>query len=106
MRLRRSAASDYIGGASYAGFAGELAEQSGHDEHRPFSDVDGVARDVLQATRDEDHEHRPLADLEVIAGLDRAIEDLAVEPVDLPIQGDEVLRDRDVARRERLRSLR
>ena len=107
MRARRPEATDDRRLACLGGlwFAGELAEQSGHDEHRLLSDIDGVARDALQATRDEDHEHRPLAALDVVADLDRAIEDLAVEPVDLPIEADEVLRDRDVTRRERLRGL-
>jgi hypothetical protein len=59
-----------------------------------------------KATRDEDHEHCPLADLEVVADVNRAIEDLAVQRVDVPVEADEVLCEPDAARNERLVGMR
>ena len=61
-----------------------------YDEHRLLGDKHGVLGDALQAPRDEDHEHRPLASLKVVPDLDRAKEDLAVEPVDLAVAVREV----------------
>ncbi len=56
----------------------ELAEEPGHNEHRLLGDIDGVASDPLQAARNQDHVHRPLADREVVADVDRARDDVAV----------------------------
>lgn len=39
--------------------------------------------DPLEAASDEDHEHRPLTQVEVVPDLDRPLEDSPVEPVDL-----------------------
>ena len=50
--------------------------------------------------------HRPLAGVLVVADLDRAPEDLAVERVDLPVLAHEILGQLDVALGERLLGLR
>ena len=81
-----------IGASGGAEASAQLAEKPGHDEHHLLGDVDGVVADPLQAAGDEDHEHRPLADVGIVAGLDGAPEDLAVEPVDLGVLADEVAR--------------
>src|ERR1700743_535208 len=70
---------------------GHLAEEPGDDEHHLLGDLDRVVADALQAARHEDHEHPPLAQLQVVADLDGALEDLAVEPVDLRILAHEIL---------------
>src|SRR3974390_3084306 len=80
----------------------DLAEQPDHDEHRLLGDKDRVLGDALQATRDEDHQHRPLANLKIATDLERAVEALAVEPVDLPVTANEVPSHRDVASVKRL----
>src|SRR3954447_23432542 len=62
------------------GGVGELAEQTGDDEHDLLGDIHRVIADPLQAARHQNHEHGPLPDVEIVADLDGALEDLAVEP--------------------------
>ena len=54
---------------------------------------------ALERARDEHHVHRPLARVRVVADLERQLEDLAVEAVDLAVLAHEVLGQLDVARR-------
>src|SRR5690242_17292735 len=60
----------------------ELAEQTGDHEGRLLPDVHGVVADALERARDEQHGHRPLARIEVVADLDGQAEGLALQPVD------------------------
>jgi hypothetical protein len=85
---------------------GELAEQTGDHEHRLLGDANRVVPDPLEAACDEDHEHRPFAQLEVVADLDRPPEDLPVQPIDLGVLANQILRELDVALGERLLGLR
>src|SRR3954454_9014345 len=83
----------------------ELAEQPGHHERGLLADVDRVVADALERTGDEDHVHRPLAHVDVVAGVEREPEDLAVEAVDLLVLAHEVLGEREVAQLEALLGL-
>src|ERR1035438_6179547 len=77
--------------------ARELPEQSGDDERDLLADVHGVVADPLQRARDEDHVHRPLARVGVLADLDRHAEDVTVQAVDLVILADDIFGQFDVA---------
>ena len=77
----------------------ELAEQPGDDERDLLADVDGVVADPLDAARATSimciaHSRRS----GVVADLERALEDLAVEPVDLVVLAHEVLRPASTSR--------
>ena len=78
----------------------ELAEQAGDDEGDLLADVDRVVADPLDRAGDEDHRHRPLAAVVVVADLERDPEDLLVEVVDDVVLADQVARHLDVAARE------
>src|SRR5829696_2938243 len=80
----------------------EFPEQAGNYERDLLPHVDGVVADPLHRTRHEHHRHRPLADVRVVPDLDRAVEALAVELVDLRVLAHEVLGQLHVAERERL----
>jgi hypothetical protein len=67
-----------------------------------LADVDRVLGDPFQAARDEDHQHRPFARVEIVSDVHRADEDLAVESVDFPVAVGELSGDVYVAHRERL----
>src|SRR5262249_36273386 len=75
----------------------ELPEEPAHHKGGDFADVDGVVADALECPRDHRHVHRPLARVGVLADVDRELEDLAVEAVDLAVLAGEVLGQRDVA---------
>src|ERR1700693_4226571 len=79
------------------GGVGELPKKARDDECHLLADVHGVVSDPLQRPRDEDHVHRPLARVRILADFDRQAKDLAVETVDLPILADEVFGETDVA---------
>ena len=51
---------------------------------------------IRSSARDEDHQHRPLASIGVIADLDRPAEDLTVEAIDLAVLAHEILGQSDV----------
>ena len=83
----------------------ELAEQAGDDEGGLLADVDRIVADPLDAARHEHHVHGPLALIGVVADLERAVEDLPVQPVDLVVLADEVPGHVDVAALEGLPAL-
>src|SRR5581483_2384437 len=83
-----------------------VMEQPRHDEHDLLGDIDGVLADPLQAPRDQHHEHRPLAQLDVLAHLDRTPEDLPVETVDLGVLARQFPRQLEITAGERLLGLR
>src|SRR3954447_9119039 len=70
----------------------ELAEQPGDDEGDLLAHVDGVVADSLERPGDEEHRHRPLPAILVVADLDRELEALLVEVVDDVVPADEVAR--------------
>src|SRR5262245_4144166 len=59
----------------------ELFEQPGDDEGDLLADVDRVVADPLDRPGGEQHRHRPLAPVGVVADLQRQAEALAVEAV-------------------------
>src|SRR5436190_8172553 len=77
----------FAGISAYDGVRGiaEFAEETGHDERRLLADVDGVVADALQRPAHERHVHRPLARVDVVADLDRHLEQLAVDAVDVAV---------------------
>src|SRR5947209_16208882 len=79
------------------GGVGELAKESRDDERHLLADVHRVVADPLQRAGDEDHVHRPLTRVVVLADLDRHAEDLAVEAVDVAILAHQVLREPHIA---------
>ena len=83
----------------------ELPEQAGDDEGGLLADVDGVVADALDAAGHEHHVHRPFARVGVVADLERQLEDVAVQPVDLVVLAHEVLGQGHVAAREGLLAL-
>jgi hypothetical protein len=64
---------------------------------RDLADVHGVVAHPLEGPRDHRHVHGPLAGVGVVADLDRELEDLAVETVDLAILAHQVLGQGHVA---------
>src|SRR6476659_2985957 len=75
----------------------ELPEQPGHDEGDLLADVDGVVADPLDRPRRQQHRHRPLAPVGVVADLERQPEAVAVEVVDDVVLANQVARHLDVA---------
>src|SRR4051794_9727986 len=57
----------------------ELAEESRDEEGDLFADVDRVVADALDRARGEQHRHRPLAAVGVVADLEREPEGLLVQ---------------------------
>ena len=97
-RLRTRVRSCVDPAAGRMGGVGELAEQAGDDERDLLADVDGVVADPLEGAGDEDHVHRPLARVGVVAAdVEGHPEDLAVEAIDLAILTNEILGEADVA---------
>src|ERR671914_923663 len=83
----------------------ELPEQTCDDEGGLLADVDGIVADPLDAACHQHHVHRPLARVRIVADLERQVEDLAVEPVDLVVLAHQVLCQVDVAPDEGLLAL-
>src|SRR5579875_2760193 len=82
-----------------------LPESPGDDEHDLLPDVDGVVADPLETSSDENHEHRPLAHVEIFADFDRALEDRSIEPVDLGVLAGEAARHLNVSQAEHVPGL-
>ena len=70
----------------------ELPEQPRDDEGDLLADVDRVVADPLDRPRRQQHRHRPLALVGVVADLQRQAEALAVEVVDDVVLADQVAR--------------
>ena len=78
--------------AQHGGMRGvlELAEEPGDDEGDLLADVDRVVADPLDRPRRQQHRHRPLALVGVVADLQRQPEAVAVEVVDDVVLADQV----------------
>src|ERR1700722_457322 len=76
---------------------GELAEQTRYDESNLLAHVHRVVADALKRACYEDHVHRPLARIGVVADLESRTENLAVEAIDLTVLAREVFGEADVA---------
>jgi len=83
----------------------ELPEQARDDEGGLLADVDCVVPDPLDIAAYEHHVHGPLAPVEFISELERVVEDLPVEAVDLVVLPNQVLGHRDIAALESLTAL-
>src|SRR5215207_2407949 len=83
----------------------ELPEQTGDDEGGLLADVHGIVADSLDAARNEHHVHRPLAAVGIVADLEREVEDVAVEAIDLVVLADQILGELHVPPREGLLAL-
>src|SRR5215213_7966515 len=59
----------------------ELAKEPRDDERDLLAHVDGVVADALERAGDEEHRHRPLSTVLVVADLDGDLEALPVELV-------------------------
>src|SRR5829696_3483307 len=83
----------------------ELPEQAGDDEGGLLADVDCVIPDPLDVAAHEHHVHGPLAPVGLVSELERVVEDLPVEAVDLVILTNQILSHLDVAPLEGLTAL-
>ena len=76
----------------------ELAELAGDEEGGLLADVDGVVADALEAARDDDHAHPPLAALGVAAERDHLLDRAPVGAVDELVELDAATRARSMSR--------
>src|SRR4051794_39371459 len=79
----------------------ELPEQPGDHERHLLADVDGVVADPLDRPGREQHRHRPLAPVGVVADLESQPEAVAIQVVDYVVLPDQILGHRGVALEER-----